>query len=245
VTGPPNTIVDCTNDYATAPDPSESELVQDAAFCPDLSVDLSRGNLPACVQGQMLTAGGAMAHALYATKWEDGRLMRPGSMSSSAGQFDGAILYARYHSVAQLFVTAFHRSSFATQMVAMFVYDLVIRILTLTGATVLFFHKSWYICHPYVAGTRGREIAIARWEWLNSETGVSSQFPVTDDDFKSKCSIPRCFSFDFYVERYISLWCRLLVITFAIVGFFFSSWLISAYNLMSSYVVINLLEDID
>lgn len=233
-------LLDCTNDYPIDATPEEELLLKKASFCPDLTVNLNRGNLPAAMMAQMLTAGGAMAHAMYATTEDDARVMRSKNYSSGAAQFDTVRLYSRYHYIGHLFAQGFHRASILQQAVGMLIFDVLIRFLTLTGATILFFHKSWFVCHPYISGIKAREISFHRWNWLSSETGYGSPFPVSEKDFVHNCSIPRCFSYDFLVEKYNALCIRLAVCCFVTVALYFKDDLqsYSTIDAIVSYVTI-------
>jgi len=128
-------------------------------------------------------------------------------------------LFIPYHDVAWLWVRIFHRAHFIYQLIGMFSYEFVTRILVLSGLTTVFFHKSFYVTHPYIDGMRAREIAEARWRWFSEETFHRDEFPVSYDMMRASFLVPRCFDFNWMTANLNKLVLRLCLVIGLIILF--------------------------
>merc|ERR1711988_821083 len=160
--------------------------------------------LPMVFASPLSTAYGAMCHAMYPHNTMDSRVCVPMGRVGVGGQNDSMHLFARYHLVARGFMN-FQHVPFIGQITAACVYDVLGRILAITGLTLLFFQTERYKTSMYTSSTAGFRLGKLRWEWYSSEVQRGGLFPLTLAEMPT---IPGAFSYEWLMSMYTSLFMR-------------------------------------
>jgi len=177
----------------------------------ELLLGSARG--PGPLSGQWSTAFGAMGQVLSPNFGFD--VSSP--VSGCLNQCNSVFYWVRYHTLAKIFIL-FQFKPTSVQFVAAVTFDLLMRILALTGLTVLFFDADTFRRNAHQSAEMNFTIIQARWIWLSQETkyfGADAEFPVP---FNKLPSVPKCFSYTWMEEARVNLLLRMCFTLFVAIS---------------------------
>jgi len=189
-------VIDCTNttNYAFIPHHTYPEV----DFAPNMNGSLpalskmiwgAKGTLrlPAPLMAQWSTAYGSIGHAMFGHREMDA----DAGYQTCIAQCNGTWFFARYHSVAKFFLLLVRVPNFVQMIVAM-LYDATMRILAITGFTLLFFDSQLYAANCHQTGEQSVAVLAARWKWFGQKCADDVPFPCA---FEELPGVPNCFSY--------------------------------------------------
>jgi len=207
-------VIDCTNttNYAYIP----HETYPEVDFAPNMNGTLpalskmiwgAKGTLrlPAPLMAQWSTAYGAMGHAMFGHYEMDA----DAGYQTCIAQCNGTYFFARYHSVPRVFLLFVRVPNFVQMIVAM-LYDATMRVLAITGFTLLFFDAELYSNSCHQTGEQSVAILAARWKWFGNHCQCDTPFPCT---FEELPGVPNCFSYVWMARSKTRLLFRMFLTT--------------------------------
>jgi len=193
-----NTILDCTNAINYHFQSQDDVPTVRVDYAPNmLSSFPSRRQLflgsvrtPGPLHGQWSTAQGAMGQILSPNAYCD----VSSQVAGCVGQCYSVFYFAKFHLVPKFFlVFQFYPTS--VQFLSVLLYEMLMRVLALTGFTLIFFDADAYRLVPHQSAKNNFGVIEARWAWFSDQTGYrgdDAQFPCPFDNLPG---ISSCFDF--------------------------------------------------
>jgi len=222
-------ILDCTNAVNYHFQDEQDMASNRVEFAPNMLTSWpSRRQLfwgtqrpPGPLHGQWSTAQGAMGQVL-------GR--HPGMDNSSnvtgcLGQCYSVFYFARFHLVSK-YMLFFQYSPTSVQLFIAYAYEVIMRVMAITGFTYLFFNVDVFMDAPHQSPFQNFGVIQARWEWFSKEmkyAGPDKTFPVPFADLPG---VSRVFDFHWIAASSLNLKLRMML-TFCVtcLAFAYSSGL--------------------
>lgn len=126
------------------------------------------------------------------------------------GQCYSVFYFAKYHLLPRLFlVFQFYPTSI--QMMSVLLYDILMRLLALTGFTLLLFDADAFRLIPHQTPRHNFGVIEARWAWFSEQTGYTGPDAHFPCPFVQLPQVPSCFDFSWILTSRSRLKIRMCV----------------------------------
>jgi len=118
--------------------------------------------------------------------------------------------YARFHAVPRAFAV-FQNSHNLIQIVVGFLYGNIMRLLALTGFTLLFFNEESFKRGQHQSTENNFSVIIDRWEFYTNEVRYKGPHAVFPCELQDLPQVPSFYSFDWMVRNKDKLILRMVI----------------------------------
>jgi len=118
--------------------------------------------------------------------------------------------YKKFHFISRLFAIFQYSTNFL-QILLAYSYSVVMRVLAISGFTLLFFDSESFKHGQHQSSDQNFSVIISRWEWFTGQVkyvGPHQNFPCRFDELPG---VPRCYSFDWMSQAKHVLQLRMLL----------------------------------
>jgi len=153
--------------------------------------------LPGPLFGQWSTGQGAMGVVLRPHVLMD--VSKP--LFPCISQCYSVFYFGRFHSIASFWLGIFQFQPTSVQLLGVLIYDILMRLLALTGLTYLFFDAHLYAHTPHQSPAQNFGVIEARWAWFSKQVDYNGDDAVFPCPFSEIPGVPECFSFAWMLQN--------------------------------------------